>query len=412
MKRICCLATALIIITGSAGAADFEAVKQEIGIGRSLLRTEQHDKGVALLSSAVTNLQVICSQNPTNIPAFYELGMSAFYIERDEVALKAFNRITELDPQDDGPYFFKGLIYRYSGQKEKSKAAFLRACELDPKGVRNWYELGVHYTGVRETDEAVHAFRKAIELNPKHMQAIYKLAMSYIASNQQTKAVPLLEQVTQAAPDDINAFYNLGQTCQNLGQTEKALNAFEQVVKLEPRDWQALAKTVQLNQALGRTEQRDKQREAIFKLRKTGVIKSLNEEPLYCRDQFSAGGEKVMAFEYFELKGEMAVRYSFNILDETGQNQKFRISLGSYDMTNAISREQGELAEGERLFHLDGYYPGGMHRTFGFFDDGEPDYDTVKKMVIEILEGDRSSISSSAPAPAEDQKEENAEPTD
>jgi len=72
---------------------------------------------------------------------------------------------------------------------------------------------------------------------------------------------------------------------------------------------------------------------------------------------------------------------------DSGKAEKeFDISLGSYKLTDSIARESGYLKEGERLFHLDGYYAGGEHRTFAFFKN-EPEYDRVREKVVLILQG-------------------------
>jgi hypothetical protein len=92
-----------------------------------------------------------------------------------------------------------------------------------------------------------------------------------------------------------------------------------------------------------------------------------------------------MVFEHFELKGERALRYVFSVLGESGEGEEFRISLGSYDITNAVAVQTGKVKKGERMFHLDGYYKWG-HVTYGFFTP-EPGYDEVRKIVIGILEG-------------------------
>lgn len=102
-----------------------------------------------------------------------------------------------------------------------------------------------------------------------------------------------------------------------------------------------------------------------------------------------------MAFEHFELKGDRALKYVFSILNEAGDGEKYRISLGSYDTTNRIWREttKPKPKNDARLYHLDGYFPG-RHATYGMYAS-EPSYDNVKNQVIEILERKRKAISSS-----------------
>jgi hypothetical protein len=75
-----------------------------------------------------------------------------------------------------------------------------------------------------------------------------------------------------------------------------------------------------------------------------------------------------------------------------------RYTLGAYEGTNAFARETDQIQPGQRMFHLDGYKPGGVHETYGFIV-GEPDYDTVKSAVLEILQGTRQSVSQTCPTP-------------
>jgi tetratricopeptide (TPR) repeat protein len=182
---------------------------------------------------------------------------------------------------------------------------------------------------------------------------------------------------------------------------------WKSLTELDPDDWQARAKLVQAYQALGDLKARDGQRRKLLDLRKSGKSEDLNKLDFYCREQFEAAGKKLMAFEHFELKGERALRYVFSILDESGEGEEFRISLGSYDLTNSVASRTGGLKKGERLFHLDGYYKWG-HATYGFFTP-EPSYDEVKKIVIGILEKktepqSQSRINPSAKMPDQEKK--------
>lgn len=381
-----------------APATDLDAIRANIRDGRDKLRTDKHAEGVALLNTATKNLEKHLKENPGDFKAAYQLGMVSFYLEDDEKALKSYSLAAKLDPTDSRPWFFTGLIHRYAGKFEAAKKAFLKASELAPKDADNWYELGVLYSSADETSEAIAAFETSLKLNPNDAQTSYELALSYTDSSQFEKARPLLEKATKANPNNIEINYNMGQLYQNLGETEQALAAFELVVKLDPLEWHAMEKLVQLNQERGNRKARDEARKMILDLWTSKEVESLNAEPLYIRDQFKVESNRVMTCEYFEMKGVRAIRYSFVITDETGKSGKYRITLGSYDQTNRIAHKVGDVKDGQRLFHLDGYYADGSHRTFDFFR-GEPDYDEVKGLVIKILEGEKRSISSTVPTP-------------
>ena len=185
-------------------------------------------------------------------------------------------------------------------------------------------------------------------------------------------------------PDSPGLLFNGGLAAFMNKDFATAEKLWKSLTELDSDDWQARAKLVQAYQALGDLKARDEQRQKLLDLRKSGKSEDLNKLDYYCREQFEAAGKKLMVFEHFELKGERALRYVFSVLDESGEGEAFRISLGSYQTTNLVAAETGSLKKGERLFHLDGYY-GASHATYGFFTP-EPSYDEIRKIVIGILE--------------------------
>lgn len=110
-----------------------------------------------------------------------------------------------------------------------------------------------------------------------------------------------------------------------------------------------------------------------------------------------------MGWEHFRLDGNRAIRYQFDIVGKDKTDEEFRISLGSYERDNLIWREMAnpKPKDGERLFHLDGYFKNG-HATYGMFSP-EPSYDEVRRMVIDILEGKLEAVTSSTISPVKSQ---------
>lgn len=176
-------------------------------------------------------------------------------------------------------------------------------------------------------------------------------------------------------------------------QYTEALNFWSGLKTLDPEDWHARAGLIQIYQALGKLPERDAERAALFELRKRNPNSELAKQVEYCRDRFEAGGEQVLAFEHFELKGNYALRYVFRIIDESGYHAKYRLSLGSYDSTNAVWHEitKPKPKDTDRLFHLDGYYEWG-HATYAMYFP-EPSYDQVRATVIEVLEKKKQPMS-------------------
>lgn len=198
------------------------------------------------------------------------------------------------------------------------------------------------------------------------------------------EALALYQEGLAKIPDSPGFLFNGGLAAFMIKDFSTAEKLWKSLSELDPDDWQSRAKLVQVYQSLGDLKARDEQRQKLLDLRKSGKSEDLKKLDFYCREQFEVAGKKVMAFEHFELKGERALRYVFTVLDESGEDEAFRLSLGSYETTNLVASELGSVKKGERLFHLDGYYKWG-HATYGFFTP-EPSYDEIGKRVIGILE--------------------------
>lgn len=238
------------------------------------------------------------------------------------------------------------------------------------------------------TEQQLAQIEKAFELGNKFMEqkkysdalAQYKVALAIV-------------------PDQPNILYNGGLAAYISNDYSTAVDLWKRLKAVDPLDWQVRAKLIQAYQALDKKGERDVERTQLFDMWKSGKPEELKKQVQFCREQFQVNGKKVMAFEHFELKGERALRYVFSVLNETEDGEDFRISLGSYNMTNAIWRESTKPTpkEGERLFHLDGYFKGG-HATYGFYTP-EPSYDDVRGKVVQILLGKNTPISSTTVQP-------------
>lgn len=236
-----------------------------------------------------------------------------------------------------------------------SLAAFAQQPQLTPEQnteVDIAFDKGNKLMEQNKPAEALTHYKKALAILPKHPAILFNGGMAAFGSK------------------DFNT----------------ALDLWKQMKAVEPKDWQLRSKLIQTYQALGKTAERDAERAELFDMWKKGEPAELQKEVEYCREQFEVNGVKVMAFEHFELKGERALRYVFSILDKTGQAEDWRISLGSYNMTNSIWRATRKPTpkEDERLFHLDGYFKGG-HATYAMLFP-EPTYDEVRARVVKILE--------------------------
>jgi tetratricopeptide (TPR) repeat protein len=225
------------------------------------------------------------------------------------------------------------------------------------------------------------------EQQQAEVQKAFETGNTLMEQRKYADALARYKEALAILPSDPSLLYNGGLAAYSSKDYGTAADLWKRLKAADPLDWRSRTKLIQAYQALAKLTERDAERRELFEMWKSGRPDDLKAQFEYCRDQFEVNGKKVMAFEHFELKGERALRYVFSILNEAGDAEDYRISLGSYELDQAIWREttKPKPKEGERLFHLDGYFKWG-HATYGFYSP-EPSYDQVRARVSQILEG-------------------------
>ncbi len=241
----------------------------------------------------------------------------------------------------------------------------------------------------------LHAQQPAQEDRRQQADQFFKEGNELMAQSKPAEALLSFQKSLALEPKDTSVLYNGGLAAYLSNNFVVAADLWTRLKALDPDDWQARAKLVQTYQALGKTKERDAERAELIELWKSGASPQLTKQGFYCREQFEVNNTKIMVFEHFELKGDRAVRYVFNLMGPDGKAADHWYSLGSYEMTNSVWREttKPKPKKGERLFHLDEYFRDG-HATHGMMV-GEPSYDEARAMVVNILEGKAKPQSSS-----------------
>lgn len=206
-------------------------------------------------------------------------------------------------------------------------------------------------------------------------------------------AIPFLKQAEKAFPTNPSVLWNLGIASAEVENHTEALSYWQKYQKVESQDWKAISKLVQTYQAMRNDAARDREIKILYALRRRSTDPKLARAEEFCREQFVVGRQKIFAFELFEPKGEKRIYYRFSAVDGEG-NESFFISLGSYELTTQIARELGEIPKTGRVYHID-RYERKTHKAYAFFKE-KPTYETVRKAVVDILQGKLHAVSESS----------------
>jgi tetratricopeptide (TPR) repeat protein len=382
----------VLVLVGSLFLWSDKSPADLIDAGLELLDTDRHAEGIEKIEQAIRLLKKQIKQEPTSDELLYDLGRAHHYLNHNDQALVAFGKANQLNDDNAGAHFFKGLILRQQNKFEAALPELEKAISLDPKNANCWFEWGSALFDMNKSSAAKDAFNEVLKLDPNYSSAHYALGVIDTDEGHLEAGLEKYRKALELDPKCVNAHYNAGQSCQTLGRHSESLKHFQAVAKLEPGDVKTATKIVQCLQALNRPKQRDIARARVTTLFKEGKF----DQEFYCRDQFVIGKMRILGLEYFELKGDHAVRYSFQVRRLDNDEPLYRISLGSYDVTNEHARARGIIAADKRYFHLDRYFPSNRHETFAFFK-GEPTYDQVRKFVERIVRGKAKPTSSMTP---------------
>jgi tetratricopeptide (TPR) repeat protein len=193
-------------------------------------------------------------------------------------------------------------------------------------------------------------------------------------------ALAAFQRCAQLAPKDDRCPYNGGLAAYLDGKFGVAVEQWKRAKALDARSWRVRAKLIQAYQGAGDLRGRDAERAELFAQRaRAAEGDELRTLDSYCREQWTFGAYRVMAFEYFDTNGPgMLLRYRFLIGKDGGAEGAEWLGLAS------IPSERGR---GYGLLKLAG--AGGEVVFLAEYASWstEPSYDELRKVIVAILQG-------------------------
>lgn len=368
-------------------------IEKRLHQGRDILGKDRA-KGTELINGAITDYKKILKKDRDNYDALCGIAIANFYLEKDQVSKEFYTKAIKHHPDSADPYFMQGVLAMYAPDFPKAETLIEKAITLNAKNVRYWSDYARVLLQQKKQKEALKALLKVTELNPEEIDGYYQLATLYHTLGDLAKAEATYKKALTKDPTHENTLYNLAQMNQSTGKHEEALRYFTKLNSVNPNDWKAHSKIIQELYALKRDDEAKKKITELYALKKKNTIPSLAKANFYTREQFTLADKKVYCFEHFELQGDKAIKLNFTVCDAKTDVTLYKITLGSYDFTNNMALAVKEIKEGQRKYHLDGYYKD-RHVTYGFYTD-QPPYDAIRKQVVDIIKGNASGLSSSS----------------
>ena len=171
-----------------------------------------------------------------NVPALSQLGACLVQLNRSDEALLAFQRITQLKPQDPDALYYLGLA-QYGAHHYKDAIRTLGplvdvASEKQKVAALNL--IAAVYEENQQTPQAVAALQKAIALTPTNIDNYLDLATLSLNHGAFKLGVEVLNAGLRTVPDSVALYLERGVIEVQMGQYDEANADFRKVAALNP----------------------------------------------------------------------------------------------------------------------------------------------------------------------------------
>ena len=221
--------------------------------------------------------------------------------------------------------------------------------------------------------------------NPAAAVAAVNQGLTALQANQPQAALADFQQALQADPQNATAAQLAATAALELYQAPLAVQYAEKAHQLDPQSWKIHTTLVAAYAAAGNRQQRDQERALLRQLHATGAPDA-RQATGFLLEMFPSGPNRVDAVEYFEPVGKFHTWYRFLVRRPDGQRiWEVDVQSNDFDEKSWAQAHPAQAAAGQRQFQLTGYGDNHQEVDYRMFS-GQPDYDTIRAMVIQILE--------------------------
>ena len=153
---------------------------------------------------------------------------------KSDVAMAAYHRALELQPNYAEAHNSLGNALKDQGKLDGAAAAYRRALELKPDLAEANNNLGGTLKDQGKIKDAIAAYRRALELKPNYAEAHNNLGATLYEQGRLREAEAAYRRALELSPDFAVAYSNLGNALNDQGRMKDAMAALRKALELSP----------------------------------------------------------------------------------------------------------------------------------------------------------------------------------
>lgn len=184
---------------------------------------------------AISVLEDYRLHDPANLDVLVTLAVDYYKLPKPQLqkSIDILNEALKLDIQHADAYFYKGMIYKESGDTSKAISNFQTTVEVDPDYYDAYMQLGLLYAA-QENNLALQYLNNALALDSTSREAHYAIAKFYQDTGKMSTAISYYRQLIADNPQDADAIYNLATIYYGVDSIKAAYRFYDLAIRQAP----------------------------------------------------------------------------------------------------------------------------------------------------------------------------------
>ena len=196
---------------------------------------------------ALEDCNDVLKLEPDNRDAVSYKAATLIKLKKFSEAEQVLEKYRLIQPSDEFPYFYAGIIYQLSNDPTMAVKYYKKALEITPsfepatsaiiaikkEAIKSNLIEGDYIEALKNIDEI-------LKEDPSDYSTLIQKAMVQDEAGKTKETAEALEMALNHYPDDERILYYLGITYEKLGQKQKAAETIKKVIKINPDNAEAL----------------------------------------------------------------------------------------------------------------------------------------------------------------------------
>jgi len=187
------------------------------------------------LAESVSTTGSTTSTESDKVDQLIKKAHEQYDYERYDTALKYYDEVLDIEPQNEAAWVGKALIYSQLGQKEEAIKCL--DIMLEKSSDNRWLDLVASmYGSLEQYDKEIQAYDKILETEPNEEHAWSSKGWTLNSLGKYDEAIECFDNSLSINPNYVFPWIGKGNSLCSLGEYKEAIKCYDKALELDPED--------------------------------------------------------------------------------------------------------------------------------------------------------------------------------